>query len=230
MTKSPQKGLYPQFKSGNEILIGTCFQHLLGLETWNKNVNIFPSWGWAGMNVIAWNLKELKMPFHLLLFLGGALLDLLLSLPLLTLLYEGLLRLLLGLLDQNKLSMPWPSRQKQVEESNCSPASAPSPAPAAAPSPPWWTSPSSVWAPESGYFHMKRRSWEQSEERRVKGGSKRCYDQRRASHLLRPLPPPPPPRPPFPPLLISTFTRLPQSRVPSSSLHASVASLLSWKV
>merc|ERR1719500_231249 len=45
--------------------------------------------------------------------------------------------------------------------------------------------------------------------------------------LLRPLPPPPPPRPPFPPLLISTFTRLPQSRVPSSSLHASVASLLS---
>ena len=40
------------------------------------------------------------MPFHLLLFLGGALLDLLLSLPLLTLLYDGLLRLLRGLLKQ----------------------------------------------------------------------------------------------------------------------------------
>ena len=39
-------------------------------------------------------------------------------------------------------------------------------------------------------------------------------------HLLRPLPP----RPPLPPLLISTFTRFPQSRVPSSSLQASVAS------
>ena len=45
-------------------------------------------------------LERLKMPFHLLLFLGGALLDLLLSLPLLTLLYDGLLRLLLGLLNQ----------------------------------------------------------------------------------------------------------------------------------
>lgn len=49
-------------------------------------------------------LSRTKLHYHLLLFLGGALLDLLLSLPLLTLLYDGLLRLLLGLLNKSSIN------------------------------------------------------------------------------------------------------------------------------
>ena len=115
------------------------------------------------------------------------------------------------------------------KESKSLPAPASSPAPAAAPSPPWWTSTSSVRAPAIGCFQLWRIKSEQMCKglRPVKGNIQK---EKRSIHLLRPLPPPPPPRPPLPPLLISTLTRFPQSRVPSSSLHASVASLLSWKV
>ena len=102
---------------------------------------------------------------------------------------------------------------------DCPPAPAPSSSAAAPAPPPWRASSSSVWA--SAIMIILRDSVDdvflfilRIKEILV------ARETKVTVHLLRPLPP----RPPLPPLLISTFTRFPQSRVPSSSLQASVAS------